>query len=49
MVGHRLGEFAATRKFTKHGGKMQRELETAAAAAEAQKKAAAQTAEPAKK
>lgn len=27
MVGHRLGEFAPTRKFTKHGGKMQRELE----------------------
>ncbi len=27
MVGHRLGEFALTRKFTKHGGKMQRELE----------------------
>lgn len=29
MVGHRLGEFAPTRKFTKHGGKMQRELEAA--------------------
>ncbi len=28
MVGHRLGEFAPTRKFTKHGGKMQKELET---------------------
>lgn len=27
MVGHRLGEFAPTRKFTRHGGKMQRELE----------------------
>jgi len=27
MVGHRLGEFAPTRKFIKHGGKMQRELE----------------------
>ena len=27
MVGHRLGEFSLTRKFTKHGGKMQRELE----------------------
>lgn len=27
MVGHKLGEFAPTRKFTKHGGKMQRELE----------------------
>jgi small subunit ribosomal protein S19 len=30
MVGHRLGEFAPTRKFIKHGGKMQRELEKAA-------------------
>lgn len=27
MVGHRLGEFAPTRKFIKHGGKIQRELE----------------------
>ncbi len=27
MIGHRLGEFAPTRKFIKHGGKMQRELE----------------------
>ncbi|MCX7778988.1 MAG: 30S ribosomal protein S19 [Patescibacteria group bacterium] len=29
MIGHRLGEFALTRKFIKHGGKMQRELEKA--------------------
>lgn len=27
MVGHKLGEFAPTRKFVKHGGKIQRELE----------------------
>lgn len=27
MVGHRLGEFAPTKKFTRHGGKMQKELE----------------------
>ncbi len=27
MVGHRLGEFAPTRKFIKHGGKMQKALE----------------------
>ncbi len=27
MVGHRLGEFSPTRKFVKHGGRMQRELE----------------------
>lgn len=27
MVGHRLGEFSPTRKFHKHGGKMQKEIE----------------------
>jgi small subunit ribosomal protein S19 len=27
MVGHRLGEFAPTKKFTRHGGKMQKEME----------------------
>lgn len=26
MVGHRLGEFAPSTKFTRHGGKMEREL-----------------------
>jgi small subunit ribosomal protein S19 len=31
MIGHKLGEFAPTRKFIKHGGKMQRELEKSAA------------------
>ncbi len=31
MVGHRLGEFSPTRKFTRHGGKMQKELELKAA------------------
>ncbi|MBI4128523.1 MAG: 30S ribosomal protein S19 [Parcubacteria group bacterium] len=30
MVGHRLGEFSLTRKFVRHGGRMQRELEQAA-------------------
>jgi len=34
MVGHRLGEFSQTRKFVKHGGRMQRELEAAAAQTE---------------
>ena len=34
MVGHKLGEFSPTRKFIKHGGKMQRELEKKAAAKE---------------
>lgn len=29
MVGHKLGEFSPTRKFVKHGGKMQRGLEAA--------------------
>ncbi|MEI7741050.1 MAG: 30S ribosomal protein S19 [bacterium] len=33
MVGHKLGEFAATRKFVRHGGKMQKDIETAAAPA----------------
>ncbi|MEW6611080.1 MAG: 30S ribosomal protein S19 [Patescibacteria group bacterium] len=27
MVGHRLGEFSLTRKFVRHGGRMQREIE----------------------
>ena len=27
MVGHRLGEFSPTKKFIRHGGRMQRELE----------------------
>lgn len=37
MVGHKLGEFAPTRKFVRHGGKMQRELETAQKTAELEK------------
>lgn len=35
MVGHRLGEFSLTRKFTKHGGKMQKDIEKGAAASNA--------------
>ena len=27
MVGHRLGEFSPTRKFVRHGGKAQKEIE----------------------
>lgn len=27
MVGHRLGEFSPTRKFVRHGGKIQKALE----------------------
>lgn len=34
MVGHRLGEFASTRKFLRHGGKMQKEIEAKAKEAE---------------
>ncbi len=34
MVGHRLGEFSLTRTFRKHGGKMQKEIETKAKEAE---------------
>lgn len=46
MVGHRLGEFSLTRKFVRHGGKMQRELE--AKVGEAEKPAAAAPAPKAK-
>lgn len=34
MVGHRFGEFALTKKFIRHGGKMQKELEQKKAEAE---------------
>ena len=27
MVGHKLGEFSSTRKFARHGGKIQKEIE----------------------
>jgi len=37
MVGHRLGEFVATTRFSRHGGKMQRELEAKTAQTEQQK------------
>jgi small subunit ribosomal protein S19 len=30
MVGHKLGEFAPTRKFIRHGGRIQKEAEAAA-------------------
>lgn len=29
MIGHKLGEFSLTKKFVKHGGKIQKALETA--------------------
>lgn len=37
MVGHRLGEFAPTTKFSRHGGRIQRELEVKASEKEAAK------------
>lgn len=42
MVGHRLGEFAATRKFIRHGGRMAREEEAQTRATEAGKGAVAE-------
>jgi small subunit ribosomal protein S19 len=30
MVGHKLGEFSPTRKFQRHGGKIQKEMDSAA-------------------
>ena len=41
MVGHKLGEFALTRKFIVHGGRIAREEAAAAAVAEAEKTKAA--------
>ncbi|MDO8600713.1 MAG: 30S ribosomal protein S19 [bacterium] len=41
MVGHRLGEFSPTRKFLRHGGRMQKEIEQKAAEGEAEKTKAA--------
>lgn len=37
MVGHKLGEFAPTTKFHRHGGRLQRELEAKLAQKEAEK------------
>lgn len=49
MIGHRLGEFSPTRKFVKHGGKMQRDLEAAQKQTETDKAKAAPAGETAKK
>lgn len=49
MVGHRLGEFSPTRKFAKHGGKMQKELEMKKKEAEITAAKAAKVEAPAKK
>jgi len=37
MVGHKLGEFSSTTRFSRHGGKIQREQEQKVVAKEAEK------------
>ena len=49
MVGHRLGEFAPTTKFIRHGGKMQKEIEMKAKEAEISAASAAKSTGDAKK
>lgn len=49
MVGHRLGEFSPTKKFIRHGGKMQKELETKKKEAEVAAAKAAKAADTTKK
>lgn len=50
MVGHRLGEFSPTKKFIRHGGKMQKEIDARKKEAEiAAAKAAKTASSPAKK
>lgn len=49
MVGHRLGEFAPTTRFGRHGGKMQKEIEQKAKASEIATAQAAKGAADAKK
>jgi small subunit ribosomal protein S19 len=50
MVGHKLGEFSPTRKFVRHGGKMQKEIDQKKAQTEiTQAKSAKATTETKKK
>jgi small subunit ribosomal protein S19 len=49
MVGHRLGEFSPTKKFIRHGGKMQKEIDIAKKDAEIQQAKQAKVASEAKK
>ncbi len=49
MVGHRLGEFSPTKKFVRHGGKMQKEMEQKKQQAEIASAKAAKVAPAAKK
>ncbi|HBB36600.1 MAG: 30S ribosomal protein S19P, small subunit ribosomal protein S19 [Candidatus Moranbacteria bacterium GW2011_GWC1_45_18] len=45
MIGHKLGEFSPTRKFVRHGGRIQKEIEMAAATKSSEAAKAAQTGE----
>ena len=45
MVGHRFGEFSPTKKFIRHGGKMQKELEVKKKESEVAAAKAAKTAD----
>lgn len=49
MVGHKFGEFSLTRTFSKHGGKMQKEIEQAAKQKELDASKAAKASTDAKK
>ncbi len=49
MVGHKLGEFSATTKFHRHGGKIQRAIEAGAEARPAVAASAGPVAKPVKK
>jgi small subunit ribosomal protein S19 len=49
MIGHTLGEFAPTKKFLRHGGKMQKEQDAAKKDAEISAAKAAKAAPAAKK
>ncbi len=43
MVGHKLGEFSPTRKFQRHGGKIQKEMDSASKQREVDANKAAKT------
>ncbi len=49
MVGHKLGEFSPTRKFIRHGGRMQKEMEQKQAETAKAETSAAKTEAPTKK
>jgi len=48
MVGHKLGEFSPTKKFIRHGGRMQKEMEQKQAEVAKAETAAAKTETPKK-